>query len=565
MMDHESPESPPADEYFVMRRGDFVGPMTLDDLRFGMEEGRIAPGDLVQRGKTPLWHRAENVIAGSAGLDPSATPNWSVILAAVRQRLSRDMRTASVATGVAFLAIGLAAWLLSHWPVALWLPWFLPPVIAGVLALTRGRLQRGLLLLLPVALVPALYVALRPMDSTPAPAASTAHVHGEPRLTEAPPPVQPELLPPAAEIEAPITASPPAEPILAEVRQLPPLPAETPVALKPDPKPASRSLAPDELIQAHENCFVVVSDDAGQGSGFICSLDGRTVLLTNTHVMAGMRQPRFSQLDGTQVAVGGADAAAGADLMRLALTSPPAQPLEAMTELEKNARIGDDVVVLGNTGGGGVVTSLEGKLLGIGPDRIEVSSEFIPGNSGSPIVHMKSGLVIGIATFLTQRYEEFGASSPGARPGGMVVRRFGYRLDTVARWEPVNWATFQAEAAQLRKISELTADVFDFLGAVRAGREPQFSTDTLRRPAMDWVGKAGRSGVSEADRRNATQSFLGALRLMVRTDVATAEAGLRYSYFREELRKEREVRDKLYKSFDDEVRRMTSPSGRGGF
>jgi hypothetical protein len=47
---------------------------------------------------------------------------------------------------------------------------------------------------------------------------------------------------------------------------------------------------------------------------------------------------------------------------------------------------------------------------------------------------------------------------------------------------------------------------------------------------------------------------------MVRTDVAAAETQLRYSYFREQLQKEREVRDRMYKSFDGEMKRMVSPS-----
>ena len=47
---------------------------------------------------------------------------------------------------------------------------------------------------------------------------------------------------------------------------------------------------------------------------------------------------------------------------------------------------------------------------------------------------------------------------------------------------------------------------------------------------------------------------------MVRADVTAAENRLRFSYFRERLSKEREVRDRLFKAFDDEVKKMASPS-----
>jgi hypothetical protein len=45
-----------------------------------------------------------------------------------------------------------------------------------------------------------------------------------------------------------------------------------------------------------------------------------------------------------------------------------------MADVEATARLGDPVVVLGNSGGGGVVTSLPGELVGIGPDRVEVTA-----------------------------------------------------------------------------------------------------------------------------------------------------------------------------------------------
>jgi hypothetical protein len=46
--------------------------------------------------------------------------------------------------------------------------------------------------------------------------------------------------------------------------------------------------------------------------------------------------------------------------------------------------------------------------------------------------------------------------------------------------------------------------------------------------------------------------------------VAAADARVKYSYFRENLQNEREIRDELYKAFDDQVKQLVSPSQRGG-
>lgn len=573
-----------------------IGPVTPEELSSGIRDGRFAASDLVQHGDHPIWHRAASVLAAEQmAARPGVLVGWREIAAAVIGRLRSDIRSASLATAGVCLLLGVAAWLFSRWPVMVCLPWFIPPVAAGVLALTRGWLGRGLLLLLSAAAVPALLSLLpaqtaleSPESGVPVlPRVQAASAPAVPVVAEVPA-LKPEPEPAATPAPKSLLSNLPTVDtgaITARVRQLF-LPPERPSSLKPVEShattdaaaasaagavtaaakvPAAAPMAPGDLVQRHRDAFIVIKGGEGHGSGFLCQLGGKTWLLTNNHVMAGLQQPQFTQLNGTRVAVGGADSATGYDLMRLALTQPTSAPLEAISSLEANVQINDDVVVLGNTGGGGVVTSLEGKLLGIGPDRVEVSSEFIPGNSGSPIVHVKTGKVIGIATYLTKRYEEFAGPVRGSKTGEVVVRRYGYRLDTVKQWEPVNWNVFHAEATQLQRISLLTGDVFDFLGALREKRDPQFSTETLRRPATEWFAKVGRNRLSEADRRSATQSFLASLRSMVRADVIAAESSLRYTFFRDELKKEREIRDRLYKSFDDEVKRMASTVGRTGF
>jgi hypothetical protein len=249
--------------------------------------------------------------------------------------------------------------------------------------------------------------------------------------------------------------------------------------------------------------------------------------------------------------------------MRFALSEAQTGELELMGDVEATARLGDPVVVLGNSGGGGVVTSLPGELVGIGPDRVEVTAAFIPGNSGSPIVHVPSGRVIGIATYLTRRYDEFAQQgTAGGKPGEgtLVVRRFGYRLDKIKQWQPLNWAVFQAEARSIAEISTLTGDVFDFFEAMRTQKEPHFATATLRRPAETWLATIRRPHLSDADREGATRGFLSSLRALVQADVTAAEGKFRYACFRDELRREREVRDRLYKALDEDVKAMSAPT-----
>jgi len=272
-----------------------------------------------------------------------------------------------------------------------------------------------------------------------------------------------------------------------------------------------------------------------------------------------MKRPRFTLLDGTVLAPVTVESAVGHDLIRFGLKDLPSAALDTERDMNAEVAIGDDVFVFGNSDGGGVVTNLPGTVAGLGPDRIEVTSEFIPGNSGSPIIHAKSGKVIGIATYLTKRYDEFSSWAKRTSSGGggnEVVRRFGFRLDSVQTWQPVSWPQFVAEAGRIQAISTLTEEIFNFLGALRTGRSASFATEALRRPATDWLGKIGRARLAEVDRINAMQSFLSSLRFLVRRDVTDADGALRYDYFRGELNKEREVRERLYKVFDENGREL---------
>lgn len=591
----ENPTTPvePTANLYVLRRGEMFGPFHEEQLRKGVQEGHFAPEDSVQIEGQNDWRPVGSIFGiEEANLRGAVAPDWNAILKWGWLRLRYNLGEQSLAAGSTCLAIGILALALARWPFVFWLPWFGGAVVCAVALLRRKRDLHGALLLIGVVCLPFLFVIFAPKNHVRESSETSETPSGSAdrqAVTESQPPpfptIAPEKLPaPDTEPEAilqppisPATSSPPApEPLTPHYGIVPPteppplIQPPNPVVEKPiSPAPMSEPPAEVDFAHDHGDALVIVKGAEGAGSGFICNMGNNALLFTNTHVIADLTDPVATRMDGAVVSLGAAEVAVGRDIARLALSQAPAHPLEVISDFVANVRIGDNVVVLGNSGGGGVVTKIDGKIVGIGPDRIEVSAEFIPGNSGSPIIHVKTGQVIGIATYLTRRYEEFSSNKGSPTPvssgskksslGTVVVRRFGYRIDNVPAWEQVDWNDFRSEAALMRQISALTGDIFDFLGSLRAKQEPNFATDTLRRPAAEWLAALKTKHVSDFDRQSITRGFLNSLRLMVRSDVAAAEPRLRYTYFREELTKERRIRDLLYKSFDEQSAKLSEP------
>ena len=607
------PDSPPTSaEYYVLKQGEMFGPFGEEQLREGLNDGHFTAADFVQAEGQTDWLPLGRVLGGvDNDMRGAVAPDWISILKWAWLRLRYNLDEQSYPAGWVCLAVGAVSLALSRWPFVFWLPWFAAAVVAAVALLKRKHESHGAILLVAVVCIPLLFFIFsprigpgdlaRPETGNRKPDTATRRAESAERKPEtgnprpesesasavAPPPASP---PPRDSAEAPVASAatpapvaPPAtsgsstpEPVAphygvassdeAPLSKTPEKPVGnsgissvgTPVpAPRPAQVPAPAKAEEIDFVQGHGDSLVIVKGNEGSGSGFICNNRVNTLLYTNIHVIADIKQPVMTDLAGTPLVTGLADVAAGRDIARFALTKLPAKPLEIITEFESNVRIGDAVVVLGNSGGGGVVTKLPGEIVGIGPDRIEVSAAFIPGNSGSPIIHVKTGKVVGIATYLTRRSEEYSSSSPGVA----VVRRFGYRIDNNPRWETLRWAEFRQDAQTMTQISALTEDVFNFLHALHAHEQPSFATETLRRPASEWLGATKSKRLSDADQASAARGFLNSLRAMVRGDVATAEQRLQYTYFRDELRHEREVRDKLYKIFDRESAELSSPSG----
>lgn len=326
----------------------------------------------------------------------------------------------------------------------------------------------------------------------------------------------------------------------------------------PEPSPTpSGAPSPEvaEIISSSRDCLVVIEGENGTGSGFVCGLDGQPWLLTNAHVLAGNPRPRFTKLNGTELSLGPASLGVGHDICRISAPGGTAM-LEAMTDTDKVVRIGDAVAVLGNAEGAGVIKPFEGRIVGLGPNLVEVDAPFVPGNSGSPIIHVPTGKVLGIATYLVTRKVD----PKGDGTVETSIRRFGYRLDSVKTWEPVDWARFYAQAAQVDRI-QATGE--DFVRLFADAREKSISsanyTNSQIKRALETFERVAKSGrrMSAADLGNARRALLGDLRIAAMTDINAFDARTAYDYFRREVADEKKFRDDVYTGF---TRAMESAS-----
>lgn len=300
-----------------------------------------------------------------------------------------------------------------------------------------------------------------------------------------------------------------------------------------------------DLLRDHGSDVVLIKGKAGSGSGFIVNLMDRKYLVSNAHVMAAVRTPTFTPIDRTLLRLkpGAASVAVSHDIILLEVLQG-GNGIPLVESFETEVAVNDAIAVYGNTGGGDVVTVIKGKLLGIGPNRIEISAEIERGNSGSPIIHVPSGKVIGVATY---------ATADDLLSGEKKIRRFGYRLDTVKQWQPVDWARFYAEADRLEKNLDTTTELkqaFLELNGLnqRSNKVRVYAYDTpVIRDSLDKFYSSLDAAETKRDADHAVNTLLGSLRGV--SSPTTTKPVFTYDYFRRQYTEQDGDRTEIMKLF----------------
>lgn len=297
--------------------------------------------------------------------------------------------------------------------------------------------------------------------------------------------------------------------------------------------PISQKLTAEQMA-----AIVLIENGDGQASGFLTKIRDVPFVVTNLHVLGDDPQLTVRNLNGEVIPTQGIFGAVGRDIaiIRVGAVTGDLSPLD---DILGGVQIGDEVVVVGNRRGGRVATQVEGKVLGIGPGRIEVDAPFEPGNSGSPVVHLKSGKVIGVATYSETRQTEDEATG---MKGEVEQRWFAYRLDGIAQWESIDPQQWRTQYRQIQEFFEDTEALYYLSRAnLRAGKE----NPRIRPYVESFEERFNRFGSSSNGVVGEMQNFLSNLRGRGQTGVRELKSGQFYDYFRSSLYWKTNIKEQL--------------------
>ncbi|TVP78030.1 MAG: serine protease [Puniceicoccaceae bacterium] len=315
-------------------------------------------------------------------------------------------------------------------------------------------------------------------------------------------------------------------------------------------EPQGAAVEPVEIDKEQVNIptgalIVVEGAEGGGGSGFIAKLQDRLFFVTNIHVLAKARGAKFRTADGHSLVL---PDHAFLNMSRDLAIIPidwSGEYLKVSSSLAfDGVKIGDAITVMGNSDGVGVATRLEGRINGIGPEQLQISAKFVPGNSGSPIVHDARGTVVGIVSHMRDlsRRDKWTEDSELSD-----IRRFGYRLDGENQWEQSSLRRVFDQGELLARYEERTqmmARTIYMLNnerTIMTGYRQHESLGHLFAP-FDQGFKWDR-GLASANNVRKLERFVNGLRSELVTDRSSTRNALEINFFKKRLLELDAIRD----------------------
>ena len=248
-----------------------------------------------------------------------------------------------------------------------------------------------------------------------------------------------------------------------------PTPTAAPAPM-PAPTPATTPSS-GNLTEQQAHAIVVIKGDVAEGTGFLVHGPDGPAVVTNLHVLSANPNVKILTTTGEQITTTSLKGASDRDLAMISIQDKNYNYLDLATDIPGTVQNGDEVITPGNSEGGEVVLDTKGTVLGVGPERIEFSNPIYHGNSGGPVFHVKSGKVIAVVTqgMKVRPQDELDKASLANKDSAIVgtMRYFGFRLDTVPKWEPYDWAQFLNQTTFINNFHDLSRCLDSFMNGAR--------------------------------------------------------------------------------------------------
>lgn len=342
----------------------------------------------------------------------------------------------------------------------------------------------------------------------------------------------------------------------------------TPPASTPAPEPAGK------LTADQARAVVLISGDEAVGTGFLVKTADGPCVITNIHVISANPNLKITTSTGAEIKMLSAKGAVDRDLAMLMIQDAGYNYLELADDVSKVAQPGDEVITPGNSEGGGVMLPTTGKVLGIGPDRVEVDNPIFHGNSGGPVFHTKSNKVLGVVTEarkvdVTNDLDKASHANKNSAISG-TMRYFALRLDNVSSWVPIDWRRFQNETTFMEQFHKRSRCLDSFLNTSDKTPPPKDSDaldpnlwrtdDKLEQANTNYIQQA--SGGDSSQRLDAERQLLADLVALADTDVSTVKDLTNfYSFNRDRAKDEMAYRKALQDELDDYGNNMSRAGG----
>ncbi len=309
-------------------------------------------------------------------------------------------------------------------------------------------------------------------------------------------------------------------------------------------------VSPLDPVELSSGALVVVESDVSNGSGFIGEIKGKTFFITNIHVLGAARSARVRTIEGIEVPL--SDVAFVGSRRDIAMVpvdwNGPILKVSPSLKFD-GVSIGEPITVMGNADGVRVATKLAGKVTGIGPEEIEVSAKFVPGNSGSPVYHNELYSVIGVAAYL----RDLSDKTKWTEDSEMAdIRRFAYRLDGEIDWQRVSLDRLFEEGELFARFED-RSEAFSRISYMLE-RENTLMTGYREHDSIGYLfnkidsGFSWKRGTNSANNKIILRRLIAGLLVEIQSDRTETEKELNLTYYKRQFQDLNESRHQAQRS-----------------